>query len=183
MKKLVTLFSVLMIFGTLSMASSKHAISITPSEFAFMKDGSVVRILYKAEHHNKVKISIENEKGTVVFSEYIQTKDGFVRPYNLSGLPTGTYTLKLSGKAGSYSEVFSIEAKKEIVYNVLQLKDEPSKYVLTIPSAKTGKVKVSVYDGGKLIHTEDVNVEKDFAKLFNFKYPDREIYFDVKSIH
>ncbi len=182
MKKLLSLFGVLIIFGTMVLASGKISSAFTPSGVALVKDGAVIKVVYKPAQNTTVKISIENENGKVFFSEFIKSKDGFVRPYNLSRLPFGNYTVKVSDKSGTHSEVITMEEKKEVMYHVRQLKNEPSKYLLTIPAASAGWVLVSVYEDGKVIHKEEVEVQGDYAKLYNVKFPEREIFIDVKAI-
>jgi flagellar hook assembly protein FlgD len=183
MKKLLSLFGVLILFGTTVLASGKNSSAFTPSGVALVKNGAVIKVVYKSAQHATVKISIENENGKIFFSEFITSKDGFVRPYNLSRLPSGNYTVKVSDKSGIHSEVITMEGKEEIVYYVRQLKNEPSKYLLTIPAASSDLVLVLVYEDGKVIHKEEVALQGDYAKLYNVKFPEREIFIDVKAIH
>jgi hypothetical protein len=183
MKKLLSLFGVLILFGTTVLASVKNSSAFTPSGVALVKNGAVIKVVYKSAQHATVKISIENENGKIFFSEFITSKDGFVRPYNLSRLPSGNYTVKVSDKSGTHSEVITMEGKEEIVYYVRQLKNEPSKYLLIIPAASSDLVLVSVYEDGKVIHKEEVALQGDYAKLYNVKFPEREIFIDVKAIH
>jgi len=182
MKKLFLILGVLVVSGTMIFASGKGKPSSDPSGFAVLKDGSTIKALYKPAYYSTVKISIENEKGKVIFSEFIQSKGGFVRPYNLSHLPSGKYSVTMSDRSGSFSEVIAIENGNGVVYHVRQLKHEPSKYVLTIPATSSGLYKVTVYESGKVIHEESIELESDFARLYNFKDPERNIYFSVEAI-
>lgn len=182
MKKLLSLFGVLMIFSTLVFAHGKNSPSFAPTGFTLVRDGAVIKVVYKPARHSTVKISIQNENGRVFFSEFINCKDGFVRPYNLSRLPLGKYTVNLIDKNGTHSEEILLEGKREIVYHVRQFKSDPSKYMLTIPAASIEKAIVTMYENGKVIHKEEVELQGDFAKLYTVKHSDQEIFFDVKSI-
>ena len=135
---------------------------------------TLFKLYYKSENAGKVKVSIDDEAGNVVFSETMTNADGFVRPYNFRELPEGQYTITVEDETGKTVEKVSYaEGKVEKLIRIQKLADE-NKYLVVISSAKPDDLFIYIFDqNGALIHNEIQNVNKEFAQVYNLT--------DVKS--
>lgn len=73
--------------------------------------GKIVEVLYSSRVLCNTKVEIKNSAGHVVFSETVRTRNGFSRPYNLSGLPPGVYKVIISNEHESSSQQITIKRK------------------------------------------------------------------------
>jgi len=77
----------------------------------FITKDATVEVLYSSSELCSTKIEIRNSSGQVVFSEIVRTRNGFSRPYNLSGLPPGVYKVIVSNDRESGSEKVIVRKK------------------------------------------------------------------------
>lgn len=151
--------------GTVEPTESASTSAVTNSN-----GSSVFKLYYKGEKKGLVKVSIQNEQGKIVFSESINSKNGFVRPYNFSELGVGAYTIFIEDAQGIQKQQVTYAAGKiEKYINLIKL-DEEGKYLLSVKSKSSDRINVSVYDEfNKLIHSQDKMVKNDFAEVLNLK--------------
>ena len=101
MKKILALVIVAIAVGQ---ANATHVDPKTPVGISVLKSGNICKLFYRAEQRGDVHVSIYDENGNTVFSEVIRKTDNFMRPYNFSTLPHGTYTIALSDGQRTRSE-------------------------------------------------------------------------------
>ena len=151
----------------------------TPGIAVIKKDESTFNLFYKPVSSTNVRVSILNEDGSEVFSESLKSKDGFVRPYNFSHLAEGKYTITVEGQDESHSQ--SIIYKHSVVpkaANVVKMMDD--KYLVSIRGDMVdGKVKVNIYNGSKLIHQTESDVNGDFAQVYNLQKVKEPVTFEI----
>ncbi|HLZ16362.1 MAG TPA: hypothetical protein VKQ08_04955 [Cyclobacteriaceae bacterium] len=135
---------------------------------------TLYKLYYKSERSGRVKVSIRNEIGSVIFSEAMNKVDGFVRPYNFRELPEGQYTVSIEDESGKTVEKINYEAgKMEKLICVRKLAGE-DKYVLSIVSHRPENVFIYIFDDqNNLIHNEIQSINGEFAQIYNLN--------DVKS--
>ena len=105
MKKLVVMFGVLMIISRVAIAGEVNAPKATNTSVT-MK-GEIVKIFYRSENADRVKVTILDAASKAVFTEEIKNRSSFVRPYNLENLPFGEYTIVLEDRNGRTEEHFT----------------------------------------------------------------------------
>lgn len=109
---------VIMIILLTYVSSVTHAVlSASPlviSETRVIQTGEVVKVIHVSEKPCNVLISIQDEYGKEVFSEWIRSKEGFIRPYNLSLLDEGVYQIQVSaGKETCTGVITNVYSNKE----------------------------------------------------------------------
>jgi uncharacterized protein (DUF2141 family) len=131
---------------------------------------SVLKVYYASASLEDVKISILDKNERKLFTETLKKVTGFVRPYNLSGLSAGEYTVIVQDKNGVRKELINYSAGKiEKMINIVRLSDA-GKYLLSVKSKASDKINVNVYDReNKLIHSQAHDVKNDFAEVLNLK--------------
>ena len=73
-----------------------------------------------------------------MFTETLYNVDGFVRPYNVSGLTEGVYTIEVSDRGNRHQETIEIvKDRAEKLAHVLKVAGDEGKYLLTINKRQT----------------------------------------------
>lgn len=131
---------------------------------------SVYNLVYASAKTGMVTVSIKNQEGQVVLQEQIfNDKKGFIRPYNFSTMPEGSYTLEVKDAAGkselslSYSNV-AVNAVRKAEIKAL----ESNKYQLRLVGNTADAVEVSIYDQfGSAIHSESLTQKGSFTRVYD----------------
>ncbi|MDJ1472617.1 hypothetical protein QNI19_33810 [Cytophagaceae bacterium DM2B3-1] len=131
---------------------------------------SVYNLVYASAKTGLVTVSIKNQDGQVVLQEQIfNDKKGFIRPYNFSTMPEGSYTLEVKDAAGkselslAYSNV-AVNAVRKAEIKAL----ESNKYQLRLVGNTADAVEVSIYDQfGSTIHSESLSQKGSFTRIYD----------------
>ncbi len=132
---------------------------------------TLFKLYYKSERMGRVKISIIDEKGSMIFNETLNKVDGFVRPYNFEGLPEGPYTVRVEDENGKTVEKVNYkEGKVEKLIHIQKLPNEENKYLVSIVSPKPEDVFIYIFDvDGNLIYNEIQSIKGEFAQVYNLQ--------------
>jgi len=150
-----------------------------PSDVAVIKSGKVFKVIYKGRSNVPVKLIISDSEGSELFKEKIICAGGFIRPYNFSQLPEGSYRLRVVDNKGEYFEEIyyeaegndSREADQPLIARIAKLKCDGNKYIVVVPNqAQKKEFAVNIYDQNEmLVFSERHSVKQDFAKVYNLK--------------
>jgi hypothetical protein len=168
MKKLVVMFGVLMIISRVAFAGEVTSPKATSTSVS-MK-GEIVKIFYRSENSDKVKVTIYDATSKAVFSEEIKRKSSFIRPYNLENLPYGEYTVVLEDKNGRTEE--KVLYAKEVVNVQASIihKKESRKAMVTLFSTGETEVIYSVLDiNNDVLYSVSEKINGQAAKSFNLE--------------
>lgn len=146
--------------------SGKAGLAVVP-----VKGTETFKVIYKGENAGKVKLSIVNNAGAVVFSEVISTVKGFIRPLNFSGLPFGEYKIELVDAAGTKTEKVNYIPQVSSIKNVHFAKvGGESKYILAVSNEGKETINVKIFDNSdKLVHDETKEISGNFAQVYSIK--------------
>lgn len=165
MKKLSVLFVVLMAVGRVAIAGE---VAPAASNTTITLKGEVVKLFYRSENSDKVKVSILDASANVVFSEEIKNKPNFVRPYNLEKLPYGEYTIVLEDKNGKSEEKVSYKKPKTETYATIIGRKEKHKCLVTLFSKGETEVTYRVLDiHNNVLYSQSETINGQAAKSFN----------------
>jgi len=144
----------------------------TSSVEVMLKEPKVFHLVYKSENADRVSIKIMNENNRVVFSESIKKYDAFTRPYNLSLLPEGIYTVEVTDQFGTTKRQihnFKYTPSTVALPHIVKLDQiEDQKYKLTIVNQGVNAANISIYDAkNDLVYKGFENLDGNFAKLYN----------------
>jgi flagellar hook assembly protein FlgD len=125
--------------------------------------------VYNLEYHGTgmVKVTITNAAGEVVFTDQINTEGGFLRPYNFTSQPAGTYTLTVLDRNG--------RATLPLVHGTAQLRPtaqikpvQEKKFELTLLGSNAEEVSVNIYDAAQnLVFTDQINKQGSFSRVYD----------------
>src|SRR5882724_6573826 len=92
------------IFLALATAGCAAAFGNSITKVAVVRNGGVVKVIYKNPVASVVKVTILDAETNPLFTEKIISHGEFIRPYNLSQLPKGDYTICVDDQNGTHEE-------------------------------------------------------------------------------
>lgn len=177
MKKVFTIFSALLLSS--AVFATRSTDPSVESSIAFIKAGSVVKVIYSSGEERIARVTITDMRGKEVFSEMVRSKNGFSRPYNLSQLSNGNYIVRVSDGKRSKSEIITLQPQRKLLYKVTEL-GTSGKYAVHIPAQETTEVVISIYDEAhRKIYAETKALTDDFARVYTVKNASGKVTFQV----
>jgi len=148
-----------------------------------VKGSEVFKVIYKGESSSKVRLNVYNSSSQIVFSETMNSVDGFIRPLNFTGLQFGEYTIELTDASGKKVEKVNYQpAKSENSIHVSKLVNEEGKYLLSVAKSNGGIIIVKIFDAANnLVHSNSKAVSGDFAQLYTLKDIQGAVTFEVSD--
>jgi hypothetical protein len=148
------------------------------------KGADVFKVIYKSETPSKVKLNLYNAESSIVYSETIESTEGFILPLNFKGLALGEYTLEVVDAAGKRTE--------KITYGVVTSRDNirvakiyasaDNKFLVAIQNPASEQVTVRIFDAfNNLVHSEVKQVSGNFAQVYNVKNLKGSFTFEVSD--
>ena len=183
MKKIVMLsFGVL--FSTMMFAGVVNENLLGTSKVGIKKDDETTfNLTYKAEKEMNVSVSIVNELGQTIFSETVKKTDGFMRPYNFSGLGEGIYTIEIADELGEYTELVDFRSGKiEKAIDIKKIAGAEGKYLITALGTGKERITVNIYNAlDELIHTETAMTDGNFGQVYNLSQLNETVKFEITT--
>lgn len=179
-KKIVTLLLALMVTGSAVFANGIDNPS-SASGVAVIKNGTTFKLYYKATEQSNVRVSILDSDRKVVYTETIQHVDGFVRPYNISSLSNGEYTVEVADRSGVQIQKLTVAKENtEKLAHVFKVSGEEGKFLLTVSNKEAGDLSVKIYDdANNVIYNQVEAAGADFARIYNLKKYKGNFTFEV----
>jgi hypothetical protein len=179
MKKILSLVVVVLIAVGHGYANGTEPNS--PLGMSVIKHGALVKLFYRGEQSGKVKVTIYNKRGVVVFKETLENTQDFMRPYNFSSLPSGSYTIELCDEQGKrFQKVIHSSAQGKRVAHLTRLHKGENTYVLAVPNKGDDKLTVKIYDQrNSILYEETQVIEGNFAKVYNLNKVGGQHIFEI----
>lgn len=166
---------------------SAFAIASKPGEgsasiqLALVKKGEATyKLYYQSASAAKIRVTIADAQGKVVYRDWIKSTASFMRPYTFDGLANGAYTVTVDNGTDKQIQVIQHSNTPTDVKaaNVLQLAD--NKYLLSVKGQfVSGKINVKIWDGTTLLHKQQTEVNGDFGQLFRLENITTPVSFEV----
>jgi len=166
MKKILSLVVVLIAIGQVS---AKGIEPKSPVGISVIKQGAIVKLFYRGEQSGKVKVTIFNERGDVVYREILANTAQFMRPYNFSSLPEGEYIIELRDEQGRRVEQvdYKFPSEKRTAH-LTRLNDHENRFMLAVPNQGVDDFHIRIIDDrNNVLYEERQHVIGDFAKVYN----------------
>jgi hypothetical protein len=178
MKKLPFVFSLLMLISGVVFAGIENPAPV--SGIAILKSGDIVKVLYKGQKPSKVSVVILDEKNHVVFSESVNKRADFVRPYNLSNLPEGDYKIVVEDENGKREDNIRHGKENSKVLSSIIHAREKQKCAVTLFSKVEAQVKITITDSQKnLLASDSFSVNGQSSRLFNLENVKGPLFVEV----
>ena len=149
------------------------------------QESGIFKVIFEGESFVRATVSVLDNKGTVVFTEEIRGKNGFILPMNFTGLSAGEYSIVVKHGADSWTRTvnYSITpsaVKTSTIQNVHVSKSSDGKYLLSIATNKEQFVRVNIFDvNDALLHTETRKADGGLAVVYDVKNATGEVTFQI----
>ncbi|MCU0399964.1 MAG: hypothetical protein MUE75_02980 [Algoriphagus sp.] len=117
-------------------------------------------------------VKITDSQNQLVLRDRISKTEAFAKRYDLNALPVGQYSIEVSDASGTLrTATFNteIKTKPEVFSRVTALGD--NQYRLLVANLVAQEVTVQIFDGDKLIHTEQVDNPQGLHKVYTIDKP------------
>jgi hypothetical protein len=140
------------------------------------------RVIYKSSNPDDVKVSIVDENNKTVFTEKLLNTDGFIRPYNLTELGEGNYTILIEDANGIKKEQVNYRLDKvSDLFNVIKLSEE-NKYLVTSPEHGHESLSVKIYNqAGEVLYNESTKLTEAFARVYKLEKIVGKVIFEISD--
>lgn len=175
------LFSTLFVAGIATVAFANNegkSVEIRQTETA------KVAVAFHAVPQGTVIVKITDGQDRLILRDRITKTEAFAKKYDLNALPEGTYEVEVTDQSGvlrtASFDTHAAVVAPAVFSRVSDLGD--NKYRLLVSNLDAKEVEVSIYDGGKLIHTEKIDNPQGLHKIYTITKPSAEgISFKVKT--
>jgi flagellar hook assembly protein FlgD len=168
MKKLMISAALLTVLGANVWANPGDEVkgAVKASVTTATKNG-VYNLVYKGT--GTVKVTITNAAGEIVMTDQINAEGGFLRPYNFTTQPAGTYTLTVLDRNGKASlPLVHGGAAGQFRPNVQIKPVQDKKFELTLIGSSAQAVAVNIYDdASNLVYTDQIAQQGSFSRVYD----------------
>lgn len=145
---------------------------------------NVYNLVYSPTKAGRVTVTIQNQSNVVVLQEDLFAEKGFIRPYNFTGMPTGSYKVTVTDAAGKTE--LAVAYNTTVVNAVRKAEIKPldaKKYQLRLVGNTADAVEVTIYDQfGSAVHTETLTQKGSFTRIYDLnKIKANHLTFEVKA--
>jgi flagellar hook assembly protein FlgD len=114
MKTITTFLFALLLTASAAFGNGKENEKASQIEMFQVENGQF-RLIYALEEAGKVKIAFYDESGRLVDTDRVKNEEGFLRKYDMTHLPNGTYSMKISSTSGEYTKDFQIGKVSQLI--------------------------------------------------------------------
>lgn len=170
MKKSSSIFFVLTLVSSVVFAGGIDDPKASSAMAIMKKDNNHIQLFYKSVKSATVEISIYDSDNALRFSETIRKVDGFIRPYDLSKMEEGDYTIVVKdGDRSLIEKVSTHRSKVKMFSQVVKMKGDADRFLVTVADKTSSSVTVQVVDASsKVIFEHKENMNDQYSKIFSF---------------
>jgi hypothetical protein len=127
----------------------------------------------------KVKVEINDQYGASLFSEIIQPKKSFTKPYNFQNFTEGEFDFKVTDADDAFVTKIKRTDEVNMVAGIMKLKGERAKVV--VKGDFMAPVYVKIYDSNNIMIFDDyVDHERAFSRIYDLsKIKSNELRMEV----
>ncbi len=129
MKKTLSIFCVLVLTSSVVFAGGIDDPKASSAMAIMQKDNNHIQLFYKSVKSATVEINIYDSDNALRFSETIRKVDGFIRPYDLSKMKEGDYTIVVKdGDRSLVEKVSTYKKKVKLFSQVIKMKGDTDRF-------------------------------------------------------
>lgn len=169
---MVNLFAALII--VIGSASSTYASVDSASLASYCKvmpteDEKRFKLIYQSPVVENVQIQLMDEKQSVIYTEVVSETNGFVKSFDLTSMPEGTYLVKVESKDYSYTQPVKVTAWKaeKLHFSVIE---SDSKYAFVGKNDSKEDITLFILDQeGNSLYEEEIKAGEEVKKMYNLE--------------
>jgi hypothetical protein len=169
MKKTFSIFVMLTLVSSVALAGGIDNPKASSKMAIMQKDEDHIQLFYKSNKEATIEVSIYDADNRLAFTELIRKSDGFIRPYDLSAMKEGDYTVVVNDGSEKFVEKITVKNSKEILLsNVISMKKEGS-FLLTVADEKAQHFTITISDeNDNVLYRKTESFDKQYSKIYNF---------------
>ena len=105
----LAILAFIMLLGNVAFGHGNGEAGKTLKVEVIERKDNIVAIHFQKPETTKVKIEITNSNGKVVYTETVASYELAIKKYDLSELPTGKYTIEISGGKEVYTQFVRVQ--------------------------------------------------------------------------
>ncbi|MDX1628148.1 MAG: hypothetical protein R3345_05580 [Fulvivirga sp.] len=146
------------------------------------------KLVYLKNEEGKVRVTLQNAHGSVIHRSWVQNKEGFIQPFDLTDQPAGDYTFSIVSPDGSedYEQITLTKPALEtnFVADVLNVNDD-KKFRLAVVNKNDWSMptSITVYDQDfNAIYEEKLTNPAGFWKIYDLTdVPGERFTFEITN--
>lgn len=159
MRRTINLIAALItVIGSANVAFAGDSLNyVTDFKVWNVEDGTY-RLIYKNEGERFVKIKFLDENKQVLYTETVKSEQGFIKPFDLSELPFGTYSFQVEADGEILTETVVIQSPEEKYGHMVHVKESAYDGMFEIYVDEKAETSFSLYilnDEGDVIYEEE----------------------------
>ncbi|WP_127123515.1 hypothetical protein [Chryseotalea sanaruensis] len=169
MKKTFSIFVMLTIVSSVVLAGGIDNPKASSKIAIMQKDADHIQLFYKNTKVTTIEVSIYDTENKLLFTEVIRKSDGFIRPYDLSAMKKGEYTVVVNDGTEEFVEKINTSNRKVLLLsNVISMKKKDS-FLLTVADEKAKRFTVRITDqNDRVLYEQEESLNKQYSKIYNF---------------
>ncbi|MDN3204931.1 hypothetical protein [Algoriphagus sediminis] len=145
---------------------------------------SKVAVASTDEAEGSMIVKIMDQNGDLIYRDRIAERDGYKKIYDLSQMEEGEFDVAVTGQSGESTSatVSNYIEVTPVVYSRFSEVGEDTYKLLISAHQEEEEIKVLIFDGGRLIHSEMVLDPQGLHKVYKVERPSGEgITFKVET--
>ena len=162
------LLALLIVFGATSSAFAADSAYMATVCKIVAEQEKMYRVMFYAPTEESVSVQIKNSNQQIVYIESLKSSE-FVKKYDLSYLPKGTYELEVKSAGYVFKEEFELGSLKDFNFDFSQLAEKSA--VSLVGSQAQGKdVTLYILDANQdVVYKEGFDDTKQVHKKYNLE--------------
>ncbi len=182
MKKTLSIFVMLTMVSSVVLAGGIDNPNASSKVAIMKKDADHIQLYYKSTKATSIEVLIYDAENKLKFSETIRKSEGFTRPYDLSNMKRGEYTIVVNDGDDRFVEkINTLPKKSSLLTNVIKTKTSGD-YVLTIADDQAKSVSIKITDRfNNVLFQQNENIDKQLAKMFHVSTEASGVKFSITN--
>lgn len=170
MKKILSIYFILITMSSVALAGGIDNPKASSKMAIMQKNADHIQLFYKNTKEATIEVSIYDSENKLLFTETIRKSNGFIRPYDLSTMKEGEYTVVVNDGTEKFVEKISTyDRPQPLLSNLISMKRNGT-YLLTVAdqSAKSFVVRITDIKNNVLFEQKE-SMNKQYSKIYNIK--------------
>ena len=127
------------------------------------------RLIYPVKEKGTIKVKLYNSQNDLLLSDRLDTKEGFIRPYDLSELPQGKYRMVIWEGEKKFSHELNLNGSSKPLSVSFDRIGDAASYKLVVKGVDASPVYVDIFGREGSLVADRITVGKDFSRVYTFK--------------
>ncbi len=167
-KATIFITALIIVIGSINVAFAADSLNYESEFKVWNVDEETYKLIYGGS--GTVKIKVLDKDNHILYNGTVKSKDGFMKPFDLSQLPFGTYKFRLEVGGAIMEEVITIKSPKEKYSHLIDIQESVYRgmFELYVKEAGTNFDLYILDDKGEVVFQDETGAGSkayDLSKL------------------